>query len=118
MTHADKALLLLLLLGIGFLFRGYWSPPTQADSVAVTSEQGRVVYSLDEARELHVHGPLGETRLQIADGQIRFVSSPCRHKICVRSGWHDHSGAIAACVPNRISLVLQGQQRELDAVSY
>lgn len=118
MTRADQALLLLLLLLIGALFRWYWAPPTQASSVAISSPQGRLVYPLDEARDLQVSGPLGSSQLRIQDGQVRFVSSPCRHQICVRSGWHQHSDAVAACVPNRISLVLQGPQGELDALSY
>lgn len=118
MTSADKMLLLLLLFGIGVLFRLHWLPPSPANQVAVTGPQGRHVHALDETRRFSVAGALGDSELHIDNGRVRFVASPCRHKICVRSGWHQRAGAVAACVPNRISLVLLGQQGDLDAISY
>ncbi len=118
MTLADKCLLLLLLIGIGALFRWHWTTPREAHSVAISSPQGREVLSLTQPQRVAVEGALGISHIAIEDGAVRFVASPCRHKVCTRSGWHRRSSAVAACVPNRISLVLIGAQGDLDAISY
>lgn len=119
MTAADRALMLALLVLIGVLYAQHWGTPSTATAVAISSPEGRVVHALKPDRELAVRGRLGTSHIHIQDGAVRFVDSPCRHKICQRSGWHRLSGAVAACVPNRISLVLQGGQEDtLDAVSY
>lgn len=118
MKPADWALLLGLGWLIGILFQLYWTAPIQAREVTVNAPDGSHTHPLDRNQELTVAGPLGNSRLEIRDGAVRFVASPCRHQICVRSGWHSRSGAVAACVPNRISLVLRGGQSEYDGLSY
>ncbi len=118
MTSADKLLVILVLLAIGILFRQQWTPPRHAHSVTITSPDGHQNHPLSEDQLLQVEGKKGSSELEIASGAIRFLASPCRHKICVRSGWHRRAGAVAACVPNRISVVLNGRQGELDGISY
>ena len=118
MTHADRMLLIVLLVAIGALFRVYWTPPRPATEAVLTGPQQRLALDLNRNTQVHIHGPLGDSVLEVVDGAVRFVSSPCRHQICVRSGWHRSAGAVAACVPNRISLILSGGEREFDAISY
>ena len=107
-----------LLIAIGALFRSQWSGPGEASRVRITAPDGAVEHNLLQDQTLHIHGALGSSQVQIAESAVRFVSSPCRHKICVRSGWHRRAGAVAACVPNRVSVLLLGQQEELDGISY
>ena len=57
----------------------------------------------------------GDTLWGIAE---RFTDSPCRHKICIRAGWQRQAGAVAACVPNRVALVLAGEDARYDSMSY
>lgn len=118
MTRADQLLLIVMLIGIGVLFRQYWTPPRQATQAVVSGPQQRLDLDLNADTRVHIHGPLGDSIIEVVDGAVRFVSSPCRHQICVRSGWHHSAGAVAACVPNRISVVLSGGQSEFDAISY
>lgn len=118
LTPADVLLLLTLAAGLGWLYARVWSPPTPALAVQVNSPAGSRQIPLDQPQTLVFSGPLGTTRLEIAERGVRFVDSPCRHQVCVRSGWHQRSGAVAACVPNRISLVLVGGGGDLDALSY
>ncbi|MGJ8669696.1 MAG: NusG domain II-containing protein, partial [Oceanococcus sp.] len=103
MTVADKVLVVLILVAIGALFRYQWTPPRQAHSVTITAPHMQQSFSLQHDQHLHISGAKGDSELEISDGAVRFLSSPCRHKICVRSGWHQRAGAVAACVPNRIS---------------
>lgn len=120
MTAADKLLLVGLLIGIGSLFGHFWSQSGTANSVAITGPNGREIFPLNQQREIQAQGRLGESHIRIAEHAVRFVSSPCPHKVCQRSGWHRRAGAVAACVPNRISLVLLGSNsaNDLDAISY
>lgn len=40
--------------------------------------------------------------LQTENGRIRFYSSTCPDKICIRAGWLSRPGESAACLPNRV----------------
>ena len=75
--------------------------------------------SLNRETRVAVAGPLGETRIEFRDGRARFVASPCRNKLCIRSGWLEDRGDSAACLPNRVSLVLTGPgEPRYDAINY
>lgn len=119
MSRADALLIGLCAALIGLAYVSLWSSPAPAAGVRVARAGETLAhYPLHVDRRFSVNGPLGETVLEIRDGAIRFVSSPCRHKICVRSGWHRRAGGVAACVPNRLSVVLDGGDDELDAMNY
>ncbi len=118
MTRADGLLLLLLGVGIGMLFRIYWTANLPAQEVAISSPAGTSHYPLHTPRRIQVNGPIGVTTLEIDNDAVRFVASPCRQQICVRSGWHRRGGAVAACVPNRISVLLHGEDPDYDGFSY
>ena len=75
-------------------------------------------FPLDQSREVRVAGPLGTTVIEIDHGRARVVSSPCRQKICIRSGWLKSAGDTTACVPNRVSATLLGRDARFDAVSF
>ena len=79
-----------------------------ASTVEVKSDAGTSVYSLEEERELHFAGPLGDTVVQIADGSVRFTASPCRDKICIAAGALTEAGQWAACLPNRVFITVTG----------
>ncbi len=77
------------------------------------------VYPLGSDRTVTVSGPLGDTVVEIRDGQARVLSSPCAEKICVRSGAIARPGQWIACLPNRVILDVQGRAgRSADAISF
>jgi len=76
------------------------------------------VYNLTENNVIDVDGELGQSRIEIADGRVRFIHSPCSSQYCVRSGWHEHSGGLAACLPNKVSLHLSGAGKLYDAINF
>ncbi len=73
---------------------------------------------LDRAGTHVIDGPLGPARLEIADGAIRFLSSPCRAQYCVHSGWQHRAGQMAACAPNRMVVRIHGADRRYDALAF
>lgn len=52
------------------------------------------------------------------NGKIRFKNSNCKDKICVNAGWIFSPAQTAACIPNKVVIVIRGKQNSLDAVTY
>ena len=89
---------------------------TPGSEVRIEGDGGVFLYTLDQPREVTVTGPIGETVVQISDGRVRVVSSPCRDKICVAAGWLESGGQWAACLPNRVFVRVEGSSHEHDEV--
>ena len=64
-----------------------------------------------------VAGPLGITRIEIREGQVRVLSSPCPLKLCQRAGWIGAAGEMIVCLPNEVVVRLPGRRRGVDALS-
>jgi hypothetical protein len=120
MTRADAIVVALAAALVGGLFAAYWQIPQTEAEFEVRSGRAVVArYSLHEDRTFAVAGALGDSVLKVEGNRVRFVSSPCRNKVCIHSGWHSHRGDAAACLPNRVSLsLLGGAQGRFDAVSH
>jgi hypothetical protein len=118
-TRADLLVITLCAALIGAAFARTWTS-SSAGWVEVRSGDAVVGrYALDEDRDITVHGRLGDARLRIEAGRVRFVDSPCPNKICVHAGWLDRDGDAAACVPNGVSIRLGGARGgAVDAVSH
>lgn len=119
-TPADIVVIGVLLIAIGMAFGRWWGPAAgEADAAVVFvggNEQTRLPLHVDAT--VAVTGRLGVSTLQVADGGVRFVSSPCRHKLCVRAGTLHRGHDAAACVPNRVSVALYGGTREYDSINF
>lgn len=46
--------------------------------------------------------------IEIKDKKARFVTSNCPDKVCVNTGWLTSPGQSAVCLPNRLSIVIEG----------
>ncbi len=61
-----------------------------------------------------------EVTFEVKDGAIRFLSSDCPDKTCVRTGFLRSPGSYAVCLPNRIHIRLvspSGQESGPDAIT-
>ena len=120
MTRADGGVIALALLLLAAIYAHYWQP-SQAATLAEVRSGGALVgrYPLNAPRRLAVTGRIGISTILIDHGRARFSDSPCRNRICVHSGWLTHAGDTAVCLPNGVSLTLDGDAREaLDAIAY
>ena len=69
---------------------------------------GRLFYhsNLMENDTIYVPGPLGKTEVEILDGEVFVVSSPCPNKVCVKSGYISRPGETIICLPNKVSITI------------
>jgi hypothetical protein len=70
------------------------------------------LFPLDAEETVRVAGPLGTTVVELSGGRVRVVSSPCENQICVAAGHLRAKGVWAACLPNRVFVVIEGDGGE------
>ena len=64
-----------------------------------------------------VPGALGEVRLEVRDGRVRVLSSPCPGQLCRRAGWAG-AGGVLVCVPGGVVVRVPGRRAgDVDAVT-
>ncbi|MHB8834160.1 MAG: NusG domain II-containing protein [Candidatus Methylomirabilia bacterium] len=81
---------------------------------------GKLPATLDLERDgvTEAVGPLGVTRIEVRDGRVRVVSSPCPRQACRHGGWIGAAGEMLVCLPNEIVIRLPGQRAgAIDAVA-
>ena len=114
----DWLVITVSIMAVILMFQQFWSfaPASQLKIRQGNSVIG--IYDLNQTRELHIKGSLGESIIVINNGQARFKQSPCPNQYCVHQGWLSHAGQVAICLPNQVSLQLQGAKSKYDSLSY
>lgn len=119
MTRADYIVLAGALLLLPYLYASFWHRGGAGEEVRIVGDDGReILASLREDRELNIPGPLGTSVIEIRDGRVRFVSSPCHGQLCVHAGWLHFGGEFTACLPNRISVAVLGRELRYDTINF
>ena len=119
MTRADFIVIALAITLLPYLYHSYWGDGALGDEARIlVGGKEFAVVSLHENKRLSIPGALGSSLLEIHDGKIRFVNSPCRNKNCVHSGWLSLGGDFAACLPNRICVQVIGREPRFDAINF
>ena len=91
----------------------------QGQTVSVWVDREKVYrLSLSEDREISLMGPLGETRVCVADNRVWITQAPCPHKTCMRMGKVTRAGDMIVCIPNKIFIRVEGERETvLDGVT-
>ncbi|MDX1250671.1 MAG: NusG domain II-containing protein [Gammaproteobacteria bacterium] len=119
MTRADMIVVALAVALLPWLYLSYWAPATQGDEIRIlVNGKERMTVSLHQKHQLTIEGTLGTSIIDIHDGKARFVASPCRGKQCVHTGWVSHSGESATCLPNRVSVLVAGNEQRFDSIVF
>lgn len=114
----DWLVILFSMLLVFYLFRTLWSSEEATKVQIRLGDKVYATYTINQQREIHVHGKLGDAVISIAHGKARFVKSPCRNQYCVHQGWLKRAGQAAICLPNQISLELLGDAKPYDSLNY
>lgn len=120
-TPIDRMILMGSFIFLVWLYSYYWGGNTQSSHYALimVANQTPIRVNLQEIKQLSFQGSLGESLIEVKEGNIRFITSPCQHKHCVRTGWLPQKGNFVACLPNQVSITLyDARLTQFDAVVY
>jgi hypothetical protein len=119
MTRSDTLAILFAIILLPLLYYQLWRPQSSATHARIIdSHQHITVTRLEQAKQLNIHGELGDSVLNIEDGKIRFAQSPCKGKVCIHRGWLQYSGEVMACLPNKVIVKLDGGQARFDSINF
>jgi hypothetical protein len=103
---------------VGASYGAFWSDRTAGDRAVVSVGRETVArLALTDAGRFTVEGILGESVLEVRDGRVRFVDSPCPGRYCIHTGWISLTGQVAACLPNGVVVEVEGGVRQFDAIN-
>lgn len=116
---ADLIILAAGIIGVALTWTQPWagSQDHGAPRLIVYTEGGQRELPLDADGRYTLLGPRGPSVVELRDGAVRFLESPCRGQLCVLRGWIAGAGAYSACLPNRISLEIAGDGR-FDSINH
>ncbi|MCA1799073.1 MAG: NusG domain II-containing protein [Xanthomonadaceae bacterium] len=115
---ADFAVVSLAVLFVAAVAVVSWAPRSAAQVAELRGPSGIQRIALDNDGVYPISGRLGESVVEVKDGNARFVDSPCRNRVCIAAGWLARSEDFAACAPNGVSMRLRGQGQRYDAIAH
>lgn len=119
LTRGDALLItgvLLLVLGLYFIF--WQSSGRNSEALVLVNGETWARLNLFQNQDLEVPGPLGVSHIQVRDGRVRFVDSPCPNKLCVLQGALSQGGEVAVCLPNRVSVKIPAADPRFDSINF
>jgi len=87
---------------------------------AVIRSGGKIFREIPLSRDqiIEVPGPLGFSKIAIHNRQARIAADPSPRQYCVRQGWLKQAGEISICLPNQVSVELNGGNKRYDSLNY
>ena len=79
--------------------------------IRISGEGGQWIFPRNRAgahEKITVSGPLGETVVELSDGEARVLSSPCLNQSCVSAGPIHSPGQWLVCLPNKVFVSVSG----------
>jgi len=119
LTMGDKILAfsLVLISMFSFTILKAIKQPGQIAVIKVDSSQ-EFSKNLNRAEKFSVNGHISETSIEIVDGAISVFRSGCPQKLCVRQGRITKTGEIIVCVPNKLTISIEGRRKnKFDAIT-
>lgn len=52
--------------------------------------------------------------IQVKNGSVGFIASDCPDKVCIKSGFLNRGGQSAACLPNKVMVVVSSEVNDAD----
>jgi len=118
MTRADYYVVLFAALLLPYLYLTQWTGDEAGITASIMNGDKTTQVSLAHDHTLEIDGALGTSIIEIEEGKIHFAASPCLGKQCIHSGWLQHAGEFAACLPNRISIAVLGEEPRFDSINF
>ncbi len=117
LTIADLIILGLSFVLIIWLYSHYWGGKTLNYAVILSSDRVAQTINLNHPQQITIQGSIGENKIEVMDGRIRFIESPCKQQYCVHAGWLTNTKSFITCLPNQVSIELP-HANKFDSISY
>jgi hypothetical protein len=113
----DIAIILLAAGLVVFSVYAAYIKPQGRVRVLLQGHDSEWIFQINAEETVIINGPLGDTVVKIHDNRAWVESSPCENQSCVASGFVWRQGQWAACLPNKVLLIIEGNnEQEVDAV--
>ena len=112
----DILLIAVLLAMTGILYLSFGRTGGQG-AVAVVRVGGEVVdrYPLDQDRVVSLNG--GTNVLAIQDGAVWIQEADCPDHVCMLMGKINRSGQVITCLPNLLTVTVEGGEQTVDIIA-
>ncbi|MDD4569375.1 MAG: NusG domain II-containing protein [Tepidanaerobacteraceae bacterium] len=127
-TRGDKTLIIFILLVALFIFVGFQVYGfTGGRTYAIIEVDGNPYQKVSLGEDgpqlkINVPVPYGENVVEIDRDKVRMFYADCPDGDCVRQGWISRPGQIIVCLPNRMVIKIESDdkltQKDVDAVSF
>lgn len=104
--------LVLLLILASSLFSLSYLFGKKGSTAVIQTPDSVYEYPLSKDAVYEVEGEIGITRVEVRDGRVRIIDSPCPNKTCVNQSW----GTVLVCLPNQI-IVTTEESGGFDAIA-
>ncbi|APQ97459.1 NusG domain II-containing protein [Clostridium botulinum] len=97
------------------------------NAVAIIKQNGKIIEKVDlskvkEKKQLKINyndkDHKGYNVIEVDKGSIRFIDADCPDKVCIKSGVLKKPGETAACLPHKLIITIEKNDKEVDEVSY
>ncbi|MGI6211337.1 MAG: NusG domain II-containing protein [Anaerovoracaceae bacterium] len=115
---ADIVLLVFLIL-LGLLFSWLSVAGKQSGTRVLVRVNGKdyATYSLAENRTVTIRQNGHVNKFIIKDGTVQMTKSSCKNKLCIEQGRISETNQSIVCLPNRVTLEIQGGESKYDAIA-
>ncbi len=95
-----------------FVLRGRNKEGSYVVVMFQNEEKARYSLALDGVYDIND----GKNVIEILDGKVRMHDADCPDRYCVRQGWIEYDGQSIICLPNMITVMVNGGDRTVDFV--
>ncbi len=115
---ADIMLFIVLIAIVFFISR--YNSNVDKNIITINTSHKSYRYTLDKDRILEIDGLHGVSVIEIKDGHVYFVSSPCPDKLCIKDGILKNKPLI--CMVNtiivRYASSMDSANNQVDSIGY
>jgi len=84
----------------------------KGSTVVIQTPDAVFEYPLTKDAVYEVEGDIGITKVEVKDGRVRIIDSPCPNKTCINQSW----GTVLVCLPNQV-IVTTEESGGFDAIA-
>lgn len=100
----------------------YRASDTGEGKIAVIRQNNKEIKRIDLdkvtlSEKIELEGDFHNVIL-IEKGRIRFIESDCNDLVCVNTAWISEKGQMAVCLPNKVSIKIEGFGEKVDGVTF